>query len=423
MKELRGHTVVQNALWLYAVQFSGYLLPLVTLPYLSRVLTVEHFGLIAFAQSITWNFVTLTEYGFNLTATRDVAARRDDPEGISQTFNAVMAAKTMLAAVGFGILVVVLTTVPRLRPHWVLFTVCYLSVVGYLLFPVWLFQGMQKMKHIAIRDFIAKAISVVILFAIVRTDGDYVLAAAAQSGGLFLAGIIGLASVPFTFRVRFFWPGWRAVWNALLTGWPAFLSNAAGALMLSTNMSILGAKAGTAEIGYVNAAYRIVSVPRAIVGPISTAVFSHVSHSAARSEAAAIRFVRRYGWWLSLPFLLMTIMLVVLAAPIVTIVLGAKYAPARLPLQILALSPFLLAFSNVYSTYYMLACGHDKAWLRIMLVSILVDLAVLGPMVFLARGSVALAIAAISAEVFSTLAYRRFFLKQSARLEAVAAHT
>src|SRR3954466_3216782 len=87
LKAHRGF--LENALWLYLVQFSSYLLPFLTLPYLSRVLSVEHFGQIAWAQTMVFNFVTLTEYGFNLIATRDVAVNRFDPDKLDRIFSSV----------------------------------------------------------------------------------------------------------------------------------------------------------------------------------------------------------------------------------------------------------------------------------------------------------------------------------------------
>ena len=80
LRRLSAHPIVRNALLLYTVQITGYIFPLIALRYLSRVLSTEHFGIVAYAQSFAWYFVTLTEYGFNLTATRAVATCKDNPE-------------------------------------------------------------------------------------------------------------------------------------------------------------------------------------------------------------------------------------------------------------------------------------------------------------------------------------------------------
>jgi len=88
LQKLIRHSVVKNAMLLYGVQLSSYIFPLVALPYLSRVLNPSKFGLVAFAQSFIWYFVTLTEYGFNLTATRRIAIHADDHELFQQAAGA-----------------------------------------------------------------------------------------------------------------------------------------------------------------------------------------------------------------------------------------------------------------------------------------------------------------------------------------------
>ncbi|MDQ6678288.1 MAG: oligosaccharide flippase family protein, partial [Acidobacteriota bacterium] len=176
------------------MQFSGYALPLISLPYLSRVLSTEKFGLIAFAQTFIWYFLAFTEYGFNLTATRSIAVMRDQPEELTRIFSAVMMAKFLLTVVGFGLFCVTVLAVPSLRPNWVLYLIAFVTVIANLLFPLWLFQGLQTMQHVAIRDVAAKLLSLVLLFVFVHGDGDYLIAAAAQSGGLLLAGIAGLVT-------------------------------------------------------------------------------------------------------------------------------------------------------------------------------------------------------------------------------------
>ena len=81
------HVAVRNALFLYGGQISGYVFPIVTLSYLSRVLSPEKIGLISLATYFMWYFNTLTEYGFNLTATRRIAVQKDSPEAVNQIFN------------------------------------------------------------------------------------------------------------------------------------------------------------------------------------------------------------------------------------------------------------------------------------------------------------------------------------------------
>jgi PST family polysaccharide transporter len=409
LRRLLKNTVVRNALLLYGVQFASYIPPLITLPYLSRILGPANFGLLSYAQGFSWYFITLTEYGFNLTATRRIAVQSDDPEGVSRTFSAVMVAKALLTVLGLILMLISVSFIPKLRPNLNLFLIVFLTVIGNMLFPLWLFQGLQQMQHIALRDVVAKLLAVAALFIFVHKQGDYLIAAAVQSGGLFLAGLIGLLTVPFVTRVRFHWPGGADVWDAMRTGWPVFLSMAASTMVLTTDVFILGLMSSSTEVGYFSAAYRLIAAVTSLVGPLVSSIYPHVSHKAASSEEEAVRFVRKYALRLSLPFVPIGLILLAGAPFIVRILFGGKYGPAIQVLQILSFSPFLLALSHCYSTYYMLACGYEKQWTRLMFLGVLVNFLLLIPSLFLFRGSLAISITAVGGNLFAIGVYYAFF--------------
>src|SRR5580658_4805632 len=98
--------VIGNAVSVMTVQAGTYLLPLINVPYLLRVIGPEHYGLIAFSQAVMTYFVTLNDFGFNLSATRELAVRRDDPVLRSELYSTVMAIKCSLCLLSFLILCV-----------------------------------------------------------------------------------------------------------------------------------------------------------------------------------------------------------------------------------------------------------------------------------------------------------------------------
>ncbi len=420
LRRLLQHTVVRNTILLYVVQFSGYALPLISLPYLSRVLSTEKFGLIAFAQTFIWYFLAFTEYGFNLTATRSIAVMRDQPEELTRIFSAVMMAKFLLTVVGFGLFCVTVLAVPSLRPNWVLYLIAFVTVIANLLFPLWLFQGLQTMQHVAIRDVAAKLLSLVLLFVFVHGDGDYLIAAAAQSGGLLLAGIAGLVTALQKSGVRFQRPRKDDVWYHLKLGWPAFLSLAMSTFAGITNVFVLGLRAPVTEVAYFTASWRIIAALRGLVSPISTAVYPHASQKAVNSERDVITFVKKYRMLLSAPFLAGGAVLTIGAPWLVPLLLGEKYRPATVVLQIMAFIPGLLMLTQIHSTYYMLACGYDKEWMRIILTSVAINFCVLAPALIFLRGSVALAVTALIVEGVGSFLYWRFFHSHSSEPDVLA---
>jgi PST family polysaccharide transporter len=413
LRRLAGHVTVRNALMLYGVQLSTYVFPLITLPYLSRVLSPEKFGLIGFALSFIWYFNTLTEYGFNLTATRRIAIAKDDPEQVSAIFSAVMTAKTLLTAAGFVIMMIAVFATPKLRANWPLFPISFLTVVGGLLFPTWLYQGVEKMGHVAARDFVAKALATVLIFVLVHRESDYIIAAAIQPLAAAVAGALSLLMAPRVCGVRFAIPTWRATYDMLREGWPVFLSMAALSLSASTNIVILGFVATAAQVGYYMAAFRLIVALRMLVIPISTALYPHVSRMAATSEESAMRFVRKYALYIAAPFVAGSLLLLVIAPLVVSIVFGPKYGPTGLLLRIMAPSPALLALSHTYSTYYILAFGYDKQWSRIVLQGTALNYILMACLLWWMQPTVAMAVIGTLVDIFCMAAAYLFYRRNT----------
>jgi polysaccharide transporter, PST family len=412
-RKLLQHRLAKNAAALFIVQISSYVAPLLVLPYLSRVLSTDHFGLIAFSTSFNWYFLTLVEYGFNLTATRRVAIHSDDPKKVSQIFSSVMAAKSFLTVVGFAIMISVVIATPKLRPNLTLFTVSYLVVIGDLLFPLWLFQGLQKMGNLVWRDLCAKLLSLALIFSFVHKDSDYLWAAGFQAGSTVAAGILGLVSVPFLTPVRWVKPSIQEAWTALREGWSVFLSMAALSLTASTNIMILGFRSGPTEVAYYTAAGRLIVAIRMLVSPLVTALYPHISHMAFRSREDAVAFLRKYSLLLSAPFLAGSLVLLGGAPLIIRILYGLRYMPAVPLLRILSFSPFLLALQHMYSTFFMLAFGYEKEYSRVIVLSTVLNFAVLIPLGYLIWPPAAISITGVIVDVFVVSATYLFYRKNT----------
>ncbi len=409
IRRLASSTVARNAAILYVVQVAGYLIALVTIPYLARVLTPAKFGLVAYAQDFIWYFVVLTDYSFNLTATRRVAIAQDDPAALSQIFSAVMTAKLCLLALGFGLLNVMLALAPKFGAEWKLYYFTFLTVAAYVAFPGWYFQGLQKLQYVGARDLAGKLIVLAAVLLLVRGESDYVLAAAIQSGGLLVTGVAGLAALRWAAPVRFVLPTFREVRKVLREGWQVFGSLFLANVCPPSNVVILGLVAPPEQVGIYSAASRIIFPLRATVGPLVSAVYPHVSRMAAQAPERAIRFLRRYSFLLSLPFLLGAVGIVLFAPLAVRLLYGAPYAESAMLLQIMGISPWLLAMAHCYSTYFLLAFGYEREWARITAAGVLFNFLALAVFLFLVRPATAVSLTMVATDVFVVfLSYRLY---------------
>ena len=123
-----------NVLSLFLIQGANYLLPLITIPYLIRILGVKGFGVLAFAAAVAQIFVVLTEFGFNLTATRAISINRANPERLNEIISGVFVLKGLLLLLSAFMLFCVLFVVDsqiETKIYWA----CFLLAVGNFRFP------------------------------------------------------------------------------------------------------------------------------------------------------------------------------------------------------------------------------------------------------------------------------------------------
>ncbi len=177
----RNHRVLSNFVALSIVQASNYLVPVIILPYLFRVLGKSPYGLIEFARAVSICFLTVTDYGFSLSATREISVNREDPQKVSEVFSAVMLLRFFFVVLSLAALVVLVLGIPRLRADWAVYFLAFGHVIGQWLLPAWLFQGMERMKLVAVTNVIARLFYIILIFLFVRSPEDYLYVPAFQS--------------------------------------------------------------------------------------------------------------------------------------------------------------------------------------------------------------------------------------------------
>jgi len=418
--QLAKHRLVKDSLILFGVQITGYILPMVTLPYLTHVLGPENFGLLALGTALVLYFVILVEFGFGVTGPRQVAIAQADPEQISRIYSTIMACKMTLLAASALVLGVVVAAVPGFRKYQVLYWVSFLQVIGWGLSPTWLLQGMQKMRYVAFADYGAKIIAVALVFVLVRRKEDYVTAAALQSGGFLIAACIGLALVFFQLKIRLVRPTGADMQAAMVAGWPVFLSMASLIVVTSTNTMILGSVASKASVGYLSAASRLIIAARALTNPITTAVYPHMSKLVASSRQDALRFLRKQLVWTATPFLCISVGMLVLSPWLVKFLYGPAFQETGVLLRIMSLTPFVHAVSMCFGTYYMLAFGYEKAWSRIIQLMMVVNFAVLALMLQFLQPARAVALTGILMDIFTASACIRFYFRTESGMKGTS---
>lgn len=364
----------KNITALAILQLLNYTLPLAVVPYLARILGPAHYGLLIFAQATISYANSITDYGFNYSATRLVARHRNDREALSRIFWSTLTAKALLMVLCFAILAVLIEAVPTFHSHAAVIIAASGLTLGSVLFPVWFFQGAEEMRAITIAQSAAKLTLVPLIFIFVTNSSHVARAAAIQSGTAVLAGIIGIPLIRRTRLVGWHRPSWGEIKDTFREGWHVFLSCTAILIYTSTNTVILGFLSGDLQTGYFGAANRAVQGSQGILVPITQALYPHLNSLAVKSRDAAVALIRKSVFWIMLASLGVSILFMFGAAPISHILFGRKFDGSIAPLRWMAFLPVLLGLSNVFGVQTMLTFGLNKQFNRIVSSSVALNL-------------------------------------------------
>lgn len=355
-----------NIFSLGVLQGANYILPLLTVPYLVRVLGPEYFGLLAFAMATIAYFMLITDYGFNLSATRQISIHRDDKDKVNEIFSSVMIIKTALMVVSFGLMCLLVYSFEKFSQHWEVYFITFGMVIGQVLFPVWLFQGMERMKYITYLNIGAKAFFTVCIFIFVQEQADYLLVPLLTAMGFIVAGIWSLYLVKKEFNLRFIWQRSATLKFQLAEGWHVFFSSIAISLYTISTTFILGLFTNNTVVGYFAAADKIVQAVKGLYQPVSQAIYPLIGKKIHEDKQAGLAFIRKTTWVVGSGMFAISVLLFLLAEPIVNLLLGQQYQRSVLLLQIMAFLPFIIALSNMFGIQTMLNLGYKQAFSRIL---------------------------------------------------------
>ena len=237
----------------------------------------EKYGLINFAAAFTAYFSIITDYGFNLSATQEISVNRNDRQKVSEIFSSVIASKLILFVVSTILFFICLISFDIFKTDIALFIVSYIGLIGPILFPLWYFQGSEKMNFILIISFIVKLLTMICIFLFIKNFSDYLLLAAIYSSSQIVYGALGFSFILKKFNVRLFKPSLNTIIEQLKVSKNIFVSSLSISIISNSNVFILGLFVDKSTVGYFAAADKIRLAFQSMLGPIFTATFPHVS--------------------------------------------------------------------------------------------------------------------------------------------------
>lgn len=369
-----GRTVFANFGYLSLLQVAGYVFPLISMPYLARVIGADGFGKIAFASAIVVWIQTISDWGFNLTATRDVAQNRDNKELVSRIFSNVLWARSVLTLLSGIILLLVVLLVPYLRENADIIFVTFLLVPGYILFPEWFFQAIEKMKYTTFFNLFLKLVFTVAVFVFIHKREDYLMQPLLTTIGYLLCGIGALYLIFKKWGYSLYKPQWGEIFKTIRNSTDVFINNLMPNLYNSFSVMLLGFFGGSTANGIYDGGNRFPSIFYQFQSVLSRAFYPFLSRRPDKhSFYAKLNIVSA---------LVGSVILVLISPLIIKIMLGDEFEKSVVVMQILSFSVVFLAMGYTYGTNFLIINHKEKPLRNLTFISSIVGMCVSVPLVY-----------------------------------------
>lgn len=354
VKKYLNNNLVKNITNLFIIEGVNHILPIIALPFLFRTLGAEIYGVVASAYSFFIFLNIVIDFGFNLSSTREISLNVNNTSAVNKIISKTICAKLILTFLSLLISVVIIEGNVNFRSHHEIFYLMMGIPIGTCFFPVWFFQGVEKMGYMTFTTTMSKLLSFVPMFVIVRGPSDAIYVSICYSVGFIVASLICIRLLYLRFNVRLVSVSCQDVKNAFTTSAPYFMSRISASLYSVGNTSLLGMICGPVMAGYYDISQKIVLAFTTLVSPVSTALYPYMIKS---KNIKAFKKIIAYG---SIIGIVSCLAFMILAPFLLDILFNEANDITVITFRILTLCISFVVPSYLLGYPFLAALGHTK---------------------------------------------------------------
>ncbi len=372
---LKKNNLFTNSFYLYLSQFSDYFLSLFILPLIARKIGAVEFGKIALAQAFGVVMILTMEFGSSLIATREVARLKANNREIKLFISKMVSFKILLIPILIIILCTVIYQIPIFikQPYYIIFV--GLGAIFQGLSPVWYFQGIEKIKHIAASKIIFRSLAFLLILFFVKSPKDSIMVLI-----FFTVSNFFIFLYLFFVMLRNIGPIKLASFSKskliLKKSSYSFLISIIPVIFQTISISILSISISPYQLGLYFGASKIYKAYNALYGPISQAFFPVITNVNSKSLINSQFLLKKYLMTLFIFGILMFALNYFFAEKIIFILLGEKYIQAQAILKIFGLVLPLTAITNALGRQWLMVINRDRFYFTSLIVSSFIALLV-----------------------------------------------
>lgn len=348
--------LLENFFSLSVLKLVNAILPFVTLPYLIKVLGFQQYGAIVLALSLITYFQAITDYGFNLSATREIAQHRHSNKQLSYIYSKTLVSKSVLLFFSLLCLFILILLVPQFKEDLLVYFLMCLILIGQTLFPDWFFRGVEQMRYITVLDFMVKTSFTLGTFLFIKTPHDYWIYPLLYGAGFIVVSGISHYFILKKYKINFVFVDFVNVLSGLKKNFPLFLNQFMPNFYNNTTSFLIGMLLGKNIAGIFGAIRQFVNILNVFNTIVSMVFFPYLVR---RKEKFQL-FSRLYlsGFFILTVFMVATHTWIFKWA-------GIMVNDSSWIFIILAVGVFFIAIYSVYSTNFLITRGYDKIVMNI----------------------------------------------------------
>ncbi|MBR3894140.1 MAG: flippase [Clostridia bacterium] len=289
----KGYRIAKNYAYSLLYQIFTIITPLITTPYISRVLGAANIGIFGYVESIGVYFIMMGNFGFPFLGQREIAYTSDDLEKRSQRFADIMLGKTFFLSI--ALVAYIIFSLFFAKDNKIIFLSFALGIIADLLQAGWFFQGIEDFRTTVIRNFIIKITSIVSIFLFVKTANDLLIYSLLLNG----ANVIGNLFVVFALRNKISLKNYKVsmkrvfsfVKPALILAIPYYISSVYAVI----DKTMIGSLCNYSEVGYYEQSQKIIKFSLALVTALGTVFMPRIAKEVKSRDRESVKLLLSKG--------------------------------------------------------------------------------------------------------------------------------
>lgn len=347
----------KNFIYNSILTLSGYIFPLLTFPYISRVLGANNVGIVNLVLSIVDYYILFSTLGLSIVGLREIA-RCKDKNQINLVFSQLVSLHLILSAIVFIIYCISIICIPSFKIYSPLYWIGGLKIIFNVFLIEWFFQGLQNFKYITYRSLFIKTLYVIAVFIFVRTRNDYIIYFTITIIQVILNSLINWRYSRSLVKYKFSINGLKPYLKPLIS-WGINI------ILLSFyttfNVMYLGFVAGTLVVGYYTTATKIYTIILSLLQAYNGVFIPYLSSLQSRGNIDEFKKTINKSFTivssLSIP---LVVLCYCLAPEIIDVIAGKEFLPAIHSFRIIVFQILIIGISQITNSQILLSLKKDK---------------------------------------------------------------